>query len=179
MQFPSAPTSPLPKRCGKYGRTLHPGKTRLVRFVRPGGRPTGTGASQGSSPESFDFLGRTHYGSRSKKGYWVIKQKTARGRFRRALRKVADWFRRNLHEPIAVQYRALQQKLRGHYQYFGVVGNGRSLWCFRERLQEVWQKGLSRRRRGGAMTWERMSQLLRNLPLLEPPGWVVPCVAKP
>jgi len=169
----------LPKRFGKYGLTLHPGKTRLVRFVRPGGRPTGTGASQGSSPESFDFLGLTHYWSRSKKGYWVIKQKTARGRFRRALRKVADWFRRNLHEPITVQYRALQQKLRGHYQYFGVVGNGRSLWCFRERLQEVWQKWLSRRRRGGAMTWERMSQLLRNLPLLEPPGWVVPRVAKP
>jgi len=169
----------LPKRFGKYGLTLHPEKTRLLRFVRPGGRTTGTGASQGVSPESFDFLGFTHYWSRSKKGSWVIKHKTARGRLRRALRKVADWFRRHLHEPIAVQYRALQQELRGHYQYCGVVGNGRSLWCFRERLQEVWQKWLSRRRRGGGMTWERMSQLLRGLPLLKPPAWVAPCVAKP
>ena len=106
----------LLKRFGKYGLTLHPEKTRRVRFIRPGGRPTGTGASPSVSPESFDFLGFTHFWSRSKKGFRVIKQKTARGRLRRAFRKVADWCRRNLHEPIAAQYQALPQKLRGHSQ---------------------------------------------------------------
>jgi hypothetical protein len=70
------------------------------------------------------------------------------------LRRIADWCRRHLHEPIRKQYQALKQKLLGHFQYFGVVGNGRSLWCFRERVQEVWKKWLARRCRGGGMTWE-------------------------
>jgi hypothetical protein len=169
----------LPKRFGKYGLSIHPDKTRLVRFTRPGRRPTQAGCPEASSPESFDFLGFTHFWSRSKKGSWVIKRKTARSRFRRALQRVIDWCRRHLHEPIREQYQALQQKLRGHYQYFGVVGNGRSLWCFRERLQEVWKEWLSRRRRGGGMTWERLGQLFRIFPLPSPPGWVAPHVAKP
>jgi RNA-directed DNA polymerase len=169
----------LPKRFGKYGLTLHPDKTRLVRFTRPAGRPTQAGRPEASPPESFDFLGFTHFWSRSRKGSWVVKRKTARGRFRRALARVTDWCRRHLHEPVREQYQALRQKLRGHYQYFGVVGNGRSLWCFRERLQGVWQKWLSRRRRGGGMTWERLGQLFRVLPLPEPPGWVAPHAAKP
>jgi RNA-directed DNA polymerase len=169
----------LPRRFGKYGLTLHPDKTRLVRFTRPAGRPTQAGRPEASPPESFDFLGFTHFWSRSRKGSWVVKRKTARGRFRRALARVTDWCRRHLHEPVREQYQALRQKLRGHYQYFGVVGNGRSLWCFRERLQGVWQKWLSRRRRGGGMTWERLGQLFRVLPLPEPPGWVAPHAAKP
>jgi RNA-directed DNA polymerase len=169
----------LPKRFGKYGLTLHPDKTRLVRFTRPTGRPTKTAAQKIAAPESFDFLGFTHFWSESKKGNWVVKQQTARGRFRRALQRVVDWCRRNLHRPIVEQHQALQQKLRGHYQYFGVIGNGRNLWCFRERVQEVWQYWLSRRRRGGGITWERMSRLLRELPLLKPPGWVAPHAAKP
>jgi RNA-directed DNA polymerase len=169
----------LPKRFGKYGLTLHPDKTRLVRFVRPGGGPTET-EPRGSGPAgSFDFLGFTHFWSRSKKGNWVIKRKTARSRFRRALQRISDWCRRHLHEPMVEQYRALERKLRGHYQYFGLIGNGRSLWCFRTRLQKIWQKWLARRRRGGGMTWERLNQWFRVFPLPTPPGWIAPHAAKP
>ena len=167
----------LPKRFGKYGLTLHPDKTRLVRFTRPGGGPTGT-PTRGGPPESFDFLGFTHFWSRSKKGTWVVKRKTARGRYRRALQRIADWCRRHLHEPMKEQYQALQRKLQGHYQYFGIVGNGRSLWCFRERVQEIWQQWLSRRRRGGS-TWERLKKWFGVFPLPNPPGWIVPHAAKP
>jgi group II intron reverse transcriptase/maturase len=168
----------LPKRFGKYGLTLHPEKTRLVRFTRPDRRPTEAKAPQEGAPESFDFLGFTHFWSRSKKGTWMVKRKTARSRFRRAVGKIAQWCRVNLHRPIVEQYRALQQKLRGHYQYYGVVGNGRSLWLFLDRLQEVWQKWLSRRggKKGGAWGW--FSRLLQALPLPRPPGWVTPPVAK-
>jgi hypothetical protein len=40
----------LPKRLGKYSLTVHPDKTRLVAFGRPG--PT-----QGNKPGTFDYLG--------------------------------------------------------------------------------------------------------------------------
>src|SRR5437879_10142900 len=81
----------LPKRFGKYGLTLHPEKTRLVRFARPAGHLTETGTRQAGGPESFDFLGFTHFWSRSKQGNWVIKRKTAGSRCRRACGKIADW----------------------------------------------------------------------------------------
>jgi group II intron reverse transcriptase/maturase len=165
----------LPKRFGKYGLELHPDKTRLLRFDRPSGSGPPQPPAEGEAPGSFDFLGFTHLWSRSKKGAWVVKRQTARGRYRRAIGKVADWCRRNLHRPILEQCRALWRKLQGHYQYYGLAGNGRSLWTFRDRVQEIWQKWLSRRGGIGA-TWAWLRPWLDGLP--RPPGWVTPLVAK-
>jgi group II intron reverse transcriptase/maturase len=169
----------LPKRLGKYGLTIHPDKTRLVPFVRPPQRPPS--ASQGAPlPESFDFLGFTHFWSRSKSGSWVVKRKTAGSRFRRAVRKIADWCRLNRHLSLGEQYQALWRKLRGHFQYYGgLVGNGRSLWCFRDRVQAIWRKWLSRRGGPRGMPWARLAEFLKRFALPTPPGWVSPCVVKP
>jgi hypothetical protein len=169
----------LPKRFGKYGLTLHPDKTRLVPFGRPARSPAEQSGPKPPSPGSFDFLGMTWFWSRSKQGYWVVKQKTARSRFRRALGTIAQWCRRNLHRPIAEQHQALGRKLRGHFQYYGVIGNGRSLWCFRYRVIVIWKHWLARRGGKGGCTWSWINQLLDRAPLPTPPGWVQPCVAKP
>jgi hypothetical protein len=90
----------LPKRFGKYGLTIHPEKTRLVPFVRPPRRPTRTDVTAVPSPGSFDFLGFTHYWSRSKKGFWVVKRKTAASRFHRAVTTIHQGCRLNRHLPI-------------------------------------------------------------------------------
>jgi group II intron reverse transcriptase/maturase len=103
----------LPKRLGKYGLTIHPDKTRLVPFARPGCCPREAGSGSEPQAESFDFLGFTHYWSRSKRGNWVVKRKTAASRLRRAIRKIAAWCRMNRHLSIREQYEALAQKLRG------------------------------------------------------------------
>jgi len=168
----------LPKRLGKYGLTLHPEKTRLVRFHRPGRGPTKTQAEKEAAPKSIDLLGFTLFWSRSRKGNWVVKQKTGRSRFWRAVGKIADWCRRHLHRPIREQYQSLKQKLQGHYQYYGVVGNGKSLWLFRLQLQGVWKKWLSRRGGKKKVTWEWFERLLQSLPLPLPPGWITPPGAK-
>jgi RNA-directed DNA polymerase len=170
----------LPKRFGKYGLTIHPDKTRLLPFVRPASRPSSSGVQGVPPPGSFDFLGFTHFWSRSKKGYWVVKRKTAGSRFQRAVKKIADWCRLNRHLPIGEQFQALWLKLRGHFQYYGgVIGNGRSLWCFRTRVQELWRKWLSRRGGTKPWTWARLNALLQRYGLPPPPGWVPPCAAKP
>jgi hypothetical protein len=170
----------LPKRFGKYGLTIHPDKTRLVPFTRPARRPFTSGEPDAPPPGSFDFLGFTHFWSRSKAGYWVVKRKTAGSRFQRAVKKISDWCRRHRHLPIGEQYQALRHKLRGHFQYYGgVIGNGRSLWCFRERVQEIWRKWLSRRSGRARLSWERMTAILQRCVLPPPPGWVPPCVVKP
>src|SRR5580658_8945021 len=87
----------LPKRLAKYGLRLHPEKTRLVDFRCP---VKSAGASYGSEnarprPGSFDLLGFTHCWATSRKGVWVVRQKTAKDRFQRALKRVADWCRRH------------------------------------------------------------------------------------
>jgi RNA-directed DNA polymerase len=76
----------LPKRFAKYGLTLHPEKTRLVDFRRPDRREVPFSDSSGarSRPETFDLLGFTHYWAKSRKRYWVVKQKTGKDRLRRS-----------------------------------------------------------------------------------------------
>jgi RNA-directed DNA polymerase len=169
----------LPKRFGKYGLTIHPDKTRLVPFVRPAGRSSATGFEGAVPPGSFDFLGFTHFWSRSKQGFWVVKRKTAGSRFQRAVKKIADWCRLNRHLPLRDQCQTLRRKLRGHFQYYGgVIGNGRALWCFRTRVLELWRKWLSRRSRHARVSWARLTELLQVYVLPTPPGWVSPPVVK-
>jgi len=168
----------LPKRFGKYGLTLHPDKTRLVPFVPPPSRPAADG-SRVPPPESFDFLGFTHLWSRSKQGYWVVKQKTAGSRFRRAVRRIAVWCRLNRHLPIAEQHRALWQKLRGHFTYYGVIGNLCALWRFRNAVLCRWRKWLSRRHRGGVWTWAHLYAWLRFHPLPVPHAGTPSCAVNP
>jgi group II intron reverse transcriptase/maturase len=137
----------LSKRFGKYGLTLHSEKTRLVPFrppqnnVRNGLR----GSSEVPQPGSFDLLGFTHYWAKSRRGHWVIKQKTAKGRFTRALKRLAEWCRQNRHRPVREQHQELSRKLRGHYGYYGITGNSRALECFRSEVLQVWKKWLARR----------------------------------
>lgn len=150
----------LPKRLGKYGLTIHPDKTRLVRFDRPDRVPS-AGSGSASQPESFDFLGFTHFWSRSRKGSWVVKRKTADNRFRRAVRRIAEWCRFNRHLSMWEQYEALARKLRGHYQYYGVIGNKSSLQRFYYEVVCLWRKWLSRRKRRGQCSWARFLGLLR------------------
>src|SRR5882672_5725751 len=64
----------LPKRFAKYGLTLHPDKTRLIEFRRPGRGPKD---SNPKGPATFDLLGFTHFWSVSRSGWWVVKRKTA------------------------------------------------------------------------------------------------------
>jgi len=168
----------LPKRFGKYGLTIHPDKTRLVRFMRPGSSPrTASGAVV--PPESFDFLGFTHYWSRSKKGNWVVKRKTAGSRFRRFLRMIADWCRRNRHLAPGEQYQGLWPKLKGHFQYYGVIGNLECLWCMRFRVFCTWKKWLSRRSHEAYWTWARFHEFLRFRPMPVPRIYWPPPQAKP
>jgi RNA-directed DNA polymerase len=170
----------LPKRFGKYGLTIHPDKTRLLPFYRPGRVPSAPGGQSGPQSGSFDFLGFTHFWSRSKQGRWVVKRKTAGSRFRRAVKRIAAWCRLNRHLPMGMQFQALWQQLRGHFQYYGgVIGNSRSLWCFRDRIQTIWAKWLARRGGQASWSWARLQSVLGRYVLPKPPAWVSPCAVNP
>ena len=159
----------LPKRFGKYGLTLHPEKTRLIDFRKPG---SGSGSGpRASGEDKFDLLAFTHYWGKSLRGFWIIKRKTSPSRFGRALRKVAYWCKGHRHDELRLQHQTLSQKLRGHYGYFGITGN--SLWLdrYRREVIRVWHKWLCRRSWHAYVPWERFAKYLERHPL--PPPRVV------
>ena len=153
----------LPERFGRYGLKLHPDKTRLVPFRMP--------REGNDRPGTFDLLGFTHYWGRSRRGYGVVKRKTAASRFRRALKAVAAWCREHRHDAITEQHRSLVRKLRGHDAYYGITGNGRWLGDFRYQVGKVWRSWLSRRSQKARRSWDRFNALLKRYPL--PPLRVV------
>jgi RNA-directed DNA polymerase len=155
----------LPKRFAKFGLTLHSEKTRLVEFGR---QALAKAERMGSKPATIDFLGFTHKCARSLRGKFTVHVKSMKKRLKRAFRAVATWCREHRHDPVPEQQRALNAKLRGHYQYYGRASNYRSLWQLYRGVLRLWHKWLNRRTRGTSLSWPRYADLLRRHPLLPP-----------
>jgi group II intron reverse transcriptase/maturase len=153
----------LGKRLSRFGLTLHPDKTRLLPFRRPPGR-----RQNGKGPATFDFLGFTLYWGRSRQGRWGMRCKTRSASLRRAIQSVHDWCRRHRHRPVREQHAALSRRLQGHFNYFGVSGNFRSLLPLVEATERAWFKWLCRRSQRKRLTWERFGGVLRDFPLPRP-----------
>lgn len=156
----------LSQRMQRYGLTLHPDKTRLLDFRRPP-----AAQQNGKGPSSFDFVGFTLYWRRSRWGRWRLACRTRRARLRRAIQTVYSWCRRHRHEEVAAQYATLRSRLQGHYNFFGVNGNLKSLARLRYHAERAWHKWLCRRSQRARIPWERFQALLRAYPL--PPPRVV------
>jgi len=153
----------LGKRLGRFGLALHPDKTRLLPFRRPP-----SGQKGGKGPATFDFLGFTFYWARNRKGRWGMLCKTRSASLRRIIRSVYDWCRRYRHSSVKDQHAALRRRIQGHFNYFGVSGNFRSLLLVVEQAKRSWYKWLCRRSQRKRLTWERFVDLLRDFPLPRP-----------
>lgn len=158
----------LPKRFGKYGLTLHPAKTRLIDFRCPPRRSDRPDRDDDDESLSFDLLGFTHFWAVSKSKQWIVMRKTAKKRFARALSAISEWCRTRRHLSIEEQHASLTAKLRGHYAYYGIINNWRSLSRFRQEVRRIWRAWLSRRSSTSYVTWRRMTELLERYPLPEP-----------
>ena len=158
-------------RFAKFGLELHPEKTKLVPFKRPpSGGPNDT--------ESWDFLGFTHFWSKSRKGNWAIFRKTMASRLSRALNRIAEWCQKNRHLPVREQHRTLSRKLRGHCAYYGITGNSAALQKFRRGMRNLWQKWLSRRSRASrTKNWDWWGRFLERYAL--PPAIAIHSSLRP
>lgn len=105
----------VPKRFGRFGLTAHPTKTKLVPFRPPPSRPHDGNGPRANRRGTFDLLGFSHYWGRSRRGFWVVKLKTASDRFSRSLQSIDEWCRTHRHRSLREQQQKLNEKLRGHY----------------------------------------------------------------
>ena len=110
----------------------------------------------------------------------MVKQKTARSRFTRTVQTsgagVTNTVTRRW-QPSPDGIGALSQKLRGHFNYYGINGNSQALARVHLEARRAWQKWLSRRSQRGRLTWARFRDLLDRYPL--PPPRVVHSVYRP
>jgi group II intron reverse transcriptase/maturase len=158
----------LGKRLGRYKLSLHPDKTRLIDFRRPLWSQTG-----GKGPGTFDFLGFTVYWRRNRGGRgWHVSWRTRKARLRRAMMTAYEVCRRQRHLPVPVQHEALRRRIQGHFNYFGVNDNQRSLATLRHHVRRSWYKWLNRRSQRSRLNWERFKDLLRDFPLPNPQVYV-------
>jgi RNA-directed DNA polymerase len=156
----------LKDRLEQFGLSLHEGKTRLIEFGRSAAR--NRAAAGRRRPETFDFLGFTHYCGKTRTNRFTVKRKTQAKRLVRKLKAIRDEMQRRMHAPVREQHRWLRQVLTGHYRYFGVIFNYRSLRVFKECVVRYWRKALSKRSQKGRMNWAIYRQLLTAFPLPEP-----------
>jgi group II intron reverse transcriptase/maturase len=152
----------LGKRLERFDLELHPEKTKIVdfRFLRPE-------AEKHRDNTTFNFLGFTHIWGRSRRGKWVVFQRTAKDRLARSLTRVNRLCRTMNHHPLPAQHRRLSKILTGHYAYFGITGNGKSIRSFWHRVQRIWWKWLGRRSRE-AFTFRKYHTVLTRFPLPVP-----------
>jgi len=149
----------LQERMRAFELALHPDKTRLIRFGRYAAKQREKLAE--GKPETFDFLGFTHFCTRSRRwGSFVIGRKTIKKRLRAKLKALKVELRSSMHNPIVKTGAWVKQMLQGHLNYFAVSVNDKSLWWFFNEVRWLWLKSLRRRSQKARLSWEKFTRLV-------------------
>ena len=153
-------------RFQECGLELEMEKTRLVEFGRFAAERR---ASRGEGkPETFTFLGFTHYCSKSRDGRFRVKRRTSAKKMRLKLTALNDWLRKNRHLPVGNLIEKLNARLRGHYNYYGITDNIFSLKVYYRYAIYALFKWLNRRSQRPSYTWDGFRELLNVFPLEVP-----------
>ena len=150
----------LQERLRQFGLTLHPNKTRLLEFGRHAARNRQERGQR--KPETFQFLGFVHSCGQTRKGRFTVRRHTVGDRLRAKLKEVKNELRQRWHAPIPEVGQWLGAVVRGYYQYHGIAGNARAIRRFRDEVNRLWHRALSRRSQNGKVNWERMQRLIRR-----------------
>lgn len=147
-------------RLEKFGLELHPDKTRLIEFGRYAAERR-CKRGQGK-PETFSFLGFTHYCGTTQNGKFTIKRKSIAKRMRSKLSEIKTKLRHRMHTPVSDVGQWLRSVVQGWFHYHAVPGNILCLRQFRTQIDRLWYGAIRRRsQRGRRWTWKRLSRLIR------------------
>ena len=156
----------LEERLARFGLEVAPEKTKVIEF----GPVAGLRAKRrGEKPQTFDFLGFTHYCSRTRRGSrFRMKRITSRKKYVAKIRAFKDWLKVNRTLPTRELMEKVAAKVRGHFAYYGVTDNTRGIMRFAEDVRKLLFKWLNRRGKRGCMSWEKFMLLLKKFPLPKP-----------
>jgi len=147
----------LKKRLGKFSLKLSEGKSNIIKFGRYAGNEAG----------KFDFLGFTHITAKSRQGKFTVKRKTSQKKLKAKRQIIKKWLRENMHMPVKDIIDKLNVKLRGHYNYYGIIGNYKAMLAFREYVLDRLKSTLNRRGKR-SVSEEKFWRLIETYPLILP-----------
>lgn len=160
----------LKKRMAFFGLEMEESKTRLInfgRFATINRRDKGEG-----KPETFTFLGFTHYCSTGRNGQFRVKRKTSKKKFAKKCRELNITIRDMRVWRLADIIRKLNQILVGYYHYYGITDNSRSLELMYHHVRRMLFYWLNRRSNRKSYSWEGFNDMMKNFPLAKPKIYV-------
>jgi RNA-directed DNA polymerase len=150
----------LPKRLTRFGLEIAPDKTKILRFSRfHPSRKRG---------RTFEFLGFEFYWNKDRSGTPRVMRRTAPKKQQGALRRMRAWIKAARHLPKEKFFDLLKRKLRGHYNYYYMRGNSRSVWIFYKEVLKTVQKWLNRRSQRKSCNWEKFKRMMEYFGVPKP-----------
>ena len=153
----------LIKRLEKFGLEVAVEKTRIIAFGRNATDERGKNGL--GKPETFDFLGFTHYCGKGVKGQFRVKRKTSAKKLRTALARMKEWLHLNLITPTVEVINMVAMKLVGHYRYYGITDNSGKIDNFYYHIRRMLFKWFCRRSQKTGMNWDKYQRYLNRYPL--------------
>lgn len=145
-------------RLEQFHLEVEPSKTKLLEFGRFAEE---NARSRGQKPETFDFLGFTHYCGHTKKGRFKVKRKTSAKKYRQKLKEVKEWLQRERSRMKKGELlRRAKLKLAGHLNYYGITDNWQMCSTFRTQFTRLLYKWLNRQSQKRSYNWERFNDAL-------------------
>ena len=152
----------LVKRMEHFGLSLEIEKSQLIEFGRDAQRKA---KERGEKAKTFDFLGFTHYCSKSKGGWFRVKRKTSRKKFSKKSKEINIQIKNMRHLSLEEIIKKLNQVLVGYFHYYGITDNSKSIKDFRYVVMKRLFYWLNRRSQKKSYTWEGFNEMLKVYPL--------------
>ena len=141
----------LDKRLGKFNLRLARDKTRILKFTR----------FRKESMSCFDFLGFEFCWGVDRKGVDVIQRRTSRKKLRSSLRNFKEWCKEIRNRRLRNIFEMLNARLRGYYNYYGVIGNYRGIREFYYQAMKILYKWLNRRSQRKSFNYRVFNEILK------------------
>ncbi len=156
----------LKERLAKFELEIAENKSKIImfgRFAEEDRAKKGMG-----KPETFDFLGFTHYCGKTRNGSFIVKRKTSRKKFKAKVKAFKNWVRAVRNQPIREIFETVKRKLTGHYNYYGVTHNYRMIEKYYKIVKRLIFKWLNRRSQRKSFNWDKFEMYLKLNPLPKP-----------
>lgn len=156
----------LKARLSEFGLKTAEDKSRVIAFGR---YLRGKAQKAGGKPNTFDFLGFTHYCDKTRKGKFKLGRKTARVRFIQKIKAMNIWLK-SVRNAVKLKqwWSILTMKLIGHYRYYGVSGNSYCIRTFYSQTVKLAFQWINRRSQKKSYNWTQFNRVLQFNPLPKP-----------
>lgn len=148
----------LGKRLNKFSLELAEEKTKIINFCR----------FNKQERSSFEFLGFEYRWAISRNGKIILKKRTSRKKLKNSIATLKDWIKENRNIKLVELFKKLNAKLRGYYNYYGVIGNFNSLHFFYNQVLLLLIKWLNRRSQKSSYNLQGFKDMLKYYAIEKP-----------